>query len=99
LGLWAITLAAAERAALNGGPVRVPGRLAIVAVGPTIASGDEMPQRVLLVEGVRADAEAVCAAFTATEGVIGSVEPAPDGQYRKVGGGHVEVLDRLIAAD
>jgi hypothetical protein len=99
MGLWTITLAAAERAALKGGEVRVPGRLAVVAVGPTTASTDEMPQRVLLVEGSRADAEVVCAAFTATEGVIGSVQPAPDGQYRKVGGGHVEVLDRLIAAD
>ena len=35
----------------------------------------------------------------AVEGVVGGIEPAPDGRYRKAGGGYVEVLDRLIAAD
>ena len=99
MGLWKITLAAGDREALRGGPVKVPGRLTIVAVGPTTGSDEEMPQRVLLVEGSRADAEVVLGAFTAVEGVVGGIEPAPDGRYRKAGGGYVEVLDRLIAAD
>ena len=77
----------------------MPGRLTIVAVGPTTGSEDEMPERVLLVEGSRGDAEVVLDAFTAVDGVVGGIEPAPDGRYRRAGGGAVEVLDRLIAAD
>jgi hypothetical protein len=99
MGLWKITLAAADRNALKGGAVKVPGRLTIVAVGPTTGSEDEMPERVLLVEGSRGDAEVVLGAFTAIEGVVGGIEPAPDGRYRRAGGGSVEVRDRLIAAD
>jgi hypothetical protein len=99
MGLWKITLAAADREALRGGALKVPGRLTIVAVGRTTGSDEEMPQRVLLVDGSRADAQVVMDAFTAVDGVVGGIEPAPDGRYRKAGGGYVEVLDRLIAAD
>jgi hypothetical protein len=99
MGLWKITLAAADRDALRGGPIKVPGRLTVVAVGRPTGSDDEMPERVLLVDGSRADAEVVLNAFTAIQGVVGGIEAAPDGRYRKADGGYVEVLDRLIAAD
>jgi hypothetical protein len=91
MGLWRITLVAADRGALKGGEVRVPGRLKIVAVGRTSDAGGAPWRRVILVEGDRADAEVVRAAFTAVEGVAGGVEPAPDGRYPTSGGGHVDV--------
>src|SRR4051812_5737616 len=90
MGLWRITLVAAEREALKGGAVRIPGKLTLVAVGRSTGTGDETPQRVLLVEGSRADAEVVRDAFTAVDGVVGGIEPAPDGQYRTADGGRVE---------
>jgi hypothetical protein len=91
MALWRITLVAAERAALKGGQVQVPGGLKIIAVGPTTGADDDVQQRVILVEGERADAEVVRDAFTSVEGVAGGVEQAPDGRYFTPDGGHVEV--------
>jgi hypothetical protein len=98
MGLWRITLVAADGAALRGGQVQVPGRLKIVAVGQTTGSDDDPRQRVILVEGERADAEVVRDAFTAVEGVAGGVERAPDGRYFRPDGGHVDVRDGRIAS-
>jgi hypothetical protein len=99
MGLWRITLVAAERDALKGGSVKVPGRLTIIAVGRTTGTGDDTPQRVLLVDGSRADAEVVRDAFTSVDGVVGGIEPAPDGLYRTADGGYVEVRDRRIVSE
>src|SRR5437763_16587298 len=91
MALWRITLVGADKAALQGGQVQVPGRLKIIAAGQTTGADDEPRQRIILVEGERADAEVVRDAFTAVEGVAGGVELAPDGRYFTPDGGHVEV--------
>src|SRR5262249_38196005 len=91
MALWRITLVAADRAALKGGQVEVPGRLKIIAAGPTTGSDDDPGQRIILVEGERADAEVVREAFTAVQGVAGGVELAPDGRYFLPDGRHVDV--------
>src|SRR5881296_2418848 len=96
MALWRIILVAADKAALKGTQVQVPGRLKIVAVGQTTGAADDPRQRVILVEGDRADAEVVRGAFTAVAGVAGGVEPAPDGRYATADGGHVEVRDGRI---
>ena len=98
MALWRITLVAADKAALRGGPVQVPGRLKIVAVGQTTGAADDPRQRVILVEGDRADADVVRGAFTAVDGVAGGVEPAPDGRYATADGGHVEVRGGQIVS-
>jgi hypothetical protein len=95
--LWRITLVAADKSALRGGNFQVPGRLKIIAVGQTTGVEDDPRQRVILVDGDRADAEVVRDAFTAVEGVAGGLEPAPDGRYFTPDGQHVEVRDGRIA--
>ncbi|HEY3109261.1 MAG TPA: hypothetical protein VGL23_10945 [Chloroflexota bacterium] len=95
MALWRITLVSADRAALKGGQVQVPGRLKIIAAGPTTGS-DDAGQRIILVEGERADAEVVRDAFTAVEGVAGGVELAPDGRYLMPDGRHVDVRDGRV---
>lgn len=96
--LWRITLVAADRAALRGGQFQVPGRLKIIAAGPTTGT-DEAGQRIILVEGERGDAEVVRDAFTAVEGVAGGVELAPDGRYFLPDGRHVDVRGGRVSAE
>jgi hypothetical protein len=96
MSLWRITVVAADKNVLRGGEVRLPGRLKVVAVGRPTGGGDDPWQRVILVDGGRADADVVLDAFTAIEGVAGGVEPAPDGSYLGTGGGEFEVRDGEI---
>src|SRR5439155_691902 len=93
MSLWRITVVASDRNVLRGGEVRLPGRLKVVAVGRPTGGGDDPWQRVILVDGQRADADVVVEAFTALPDVAVGVEPAPDGSYLGTAGAEVEVRD------